>query len=68
MDPLAAVVDFHKQLQARGVELLVVPVPPKALVHPELLPALYGEDELAARTAERDVGGGVLAEGHPGVA
>lgn len=37
-DPLIAIVDFKKQLQARGVELLVVPIPPKALMHPEWLP------------------------------
>lgn len=40
VDPLAAIVDFKKQLQARGVELLVVPIPPKALVYPELLPGV----------------------------
>jgi alginate O-acetyltransferase complex protein AlgJ len=29
-DPLAAIVDFHRQLKERGIELLLVPVPPKA--------------------------------------
>jgi alginate O-acetyltransferase complex protein AlgJ len=29
-DPLPAIVDFHRQLAARGIALFVVPVPPKA--------------------------------------
>ena len=36
-DPTAAIVDFHRQLQAAGVELLVVPVPVKASLYPERL-------------------------------
>lgn len=36
-DPLAAIVDFHQQLQSRGIELVVVPVPVKATLHPERL-------------------------------
>src|SRR4051812_33938677 len=34
-DPLPAILDFQEQLKARGVELIVVPVPPKAAVYPE---------------------------------
>jgi len=34
-DPIPAIVDFQQQLKARGIELLVVPVPPKASVYPE---------------------------------
>ncbi len=34
-DPIPAIVDFQKQLKARGIDLLVVPVPPKAAVYPE---------------------------------
>jgi hypothetical protein len=34
-DPLPAILDFHQQLKARGIELLVVPVPPKAAIYPE---------------------------------
>lgn len=34
-DPLPAILDFQQQLKARGIELLVVPVPPKASVYPE---------------------------------
>jgi alginate O-acetyltransferase complex protein AlgJ len=39
-DPLPAILDFHQQLRATGVELWIVPVPPKALMNPERLGAL----------------------------
>lgn len=34
-DPLPAIVDFHEQLAAMGIELILLPVPPKALIYPE---------------------------------
>ncbi len=34
-DPLPAILDFQQQLRARGIELLMVPVPPKASIYPE---------------------------------
>lgn len=34
-DPLPAIVDFKQQLEHLGIELIVVPVPPKALVYPD---------------------------------
>jgi hypothetical protein len=34
-DPLPAILDFHQQLAKAGIELIFVPVPPKAIVHPE---------------------------------
>ncbi len=34
-DPLPAILDFHRQLKERGIELLLVPVPPKASIYPE---------------------------------
>lgn len=34
-DPVPAIVDFQQQLKARGIDLVVVPVPPKAAVYPE---------------------------------
>src|SRR4051812_38881039 len=40
-DPLPAILDFQQQLKARGIELLVVPVPPKASVYPEKIVAGY---------------------------
>lgn len=33
-DALAALLDFHRQLEARGIALVVVPVPPKTAVAP----------------------------------
>ncbi len=37
-EPLAAILDFHRQLQERGVELLFAPIPAKAAVYPDHLP------------------------------
>ncbi|HVW00792.1 MAG TPA: hypothetical protein VHB77_10640 [Planctomycetaceae bacterium] len=34
-DPLPAILDFHRQLKAAGIELLLVPVPAKAAIYPE---------------------------------
>lgn len=34
-DPLPSIVDFHRQLKAAGIELLLVPVPAKAEVYPD---------------------------------
>ena len=34
-DPLPAILDFKRQLDDLGVELLLVPVPPKAVIFPE---------------------------------
>lgn len=36
-DPLPAILDFKRQLDRRGVTLVLVPVPPKPSVHPEKL-------------------------------
>lgn len=36
-DPWPAVIDFHQQLQARGVDLLLVIIPTKAEIYPEKL-------------------------------
>jgi len=48
-DPIPAIVDFQKQLKARGIDLLVVPVPPKAAIYPEkILPGFSaGKDDAA---------------------
>jgi hypothetical protein len=40
-DPVPAILDFQQQLKARGIELLLVPVPPKAAVYPEKIVAGY---------------------------
>ena len=45
-DPIPAIVDFHDQLKRRGIDLLLLPVPPKATIYPEpILPDidLHGE-------------------------
>jgi alginate O-acetyltransferase complex protein AlgJ len=39
-DPLAAIVDFNDQLRKSGIELLIVPVPAKAVVYPEKISKL----------------------------
>ena len=36
-DPLTAILDFQRQLDKAGIELLFVPVPPKAVVYPDRL-------------------------------
>lgn len=36
-DPLPAILDFHRALEARGVALILVPVPPKAVIHADQL-------------------------------
>jgi hypothetical protein len=36
-DPLPAILDFHKQLSEVGVELVIVPVPPKSIIYPDKL-------------------------------
>lgn len=38
-DPLPAILDFKKQLDKAGIELLMVPVPPKSIVYPEKIVA-----------------------------
>lgn len=42
-DPLPAILDFKTQLDKAGVELLLVPVPAKAIIYPDML-----SDKLAA--------------------
>jgi alginate O-acetyltransferase complex protein AlgJ len=41
-DPLPAILDFHRQLKERGIELVLVPVPPKAATYPEKFSAAGG--------------------------
>ncbi len=37
-DPTPAILAFHRALASKGVTLLLVPVPPKALLYPEYVP------------------------------
>ena len=39
LDPMPAILEFHRQLKARGIELIVMPVPAKASIQAEGLPA-----------------------------
>ena len=46
-DPLPAMLDFNDQLNKAGVELIIVPVPPKAVIYPEMLPGFTNQAETA---------------------
>jgi len=49
-DPLPAILDFKKQLDALGIEFIFLPVPPKAVVYPDRLPGkLMSEGGAAPR-------------------
>ena len=53
-NPIPAIVDFQKQLKARGIDLLVVPVPPKAAIYPEkILPGFDVRAEDSAPVLHR---------------
>ena len=41
-DPRPAIVEFARQLDARGIALVVMPTPVKPAIHPEKLAAAYG--------------------------
>lgn len=45
-DPVKAIVEFRDQLAKRGVELIVLPAPPKSVIHPEMFSGRFtGVDE-----------------------
>jgi hypothetical protein len=48
-DPLAAIIDFNEQLKREGIELLLVPVPAKAAIYPEMLIAGVKSESPAVR-------------------
>jgi alginate O-acetyltransferase complex protein AlgJ len=48
-DPLPALVGFARDLEARGIELVVLPVPGKASIHPERLSRRAGTGAAALR-------------------
>lgn len=50
-DPVRAVIDFRDQLRKRGVELVVVPVPVKAAVHPEGLSSRFSDNPAVLQNA-----------------
>jgi len=43
-DPMPAILQFRDQLAERGIELLLMPVPVKAAIHPEQLSGRYAAD------------------------
>ena len=51
-DPLPVIIDFHQQLQKSGVELWLVPVPPKVTIYPEMLSEDF--EGLTPHTTRRD--------------
>ncbi|MBL9152784.1 MAG: hypothetical protein JNK37_09875 [Verrucomicrobiales bacterium] len=50
--PLDAIVRFNAQLESYGVELILVPIPVKPMIHPEQIGARSGEAPLQHRDAE----------------
>jgi alginate O-acetyltransferase complex protein AlgJ len=40
-DPRQAILDFHRQLAARGIRLILMPTPCKPMIHPEKFAAQY---------------------------
>ena len=50
-DPLPAILDFKKQLDAAGIDLILVPVPAKVFVYPE---AVMGGDPAGPAPARMD--------------
>jgi alginate O-acetyltransferase complex protein AlgJ len=53
-DPLPAILEFRDQLAERGIELLVVPVPVKAAIHPGLLSGRYAATGMAVHNPSHD--------------
>jgi alginate O-acetyltransferase complex protein AlgJ len=47
-DPRRAVLQFHRQLADRGIALVLMPVPDKATIHPEMFSDRYDGREAAA--------------------
>ena len=43
-DPRPAIRDFNRQLAARGIRLVIVPVPGKAMIHPEKFSRSYANE------------------------
>ena len=42
-DPRKAIIEFRDQLQARGIRLIIMPVPVKPMIEPEFLSRAYAE-------------------------
>jgi hypothetical protein len=53
-NPLPAILEFRDQLAARGIELLIVPVPVKASIHPGQLSRRYAAAGVAVHNPSHD--------------
>jgi len=53
-DPVAAIVDFHRRLRARGIHLVFVPIPVKPFIYPEEVWPGYPVSAGPAWNADRD--------------
>ena len=53
-NPLPAILEFRDQLAERGIELLIVPVPVKATIHPGLLSRRYAATGSAVHNPSHD--------------
>lgn len=49
-DPIPSMVEFHELLKAKGVDLIVVPVPAKASIYPDKLDARFAPGDPAPLT------------------
>lgn len=49
-DPLPSMVEFHELLRAKGIDLIVVPVPAKAAIYPDKLDARFAPGDPAPLT------------------
>ena len=74
-DPRPAILDFHRQLAARGIRLVLVPVPPKPALQPDKLSPRFapGAAPLANRSepawrAELERAGVIVADLAPALA
>ncbi len=45
-DPVPAIIDFNKQLAERGIDLLFVLIPPKALIYSDMLPESFSQNQV----------------------
>ena len=53
-DPLPAILEFRDQLAEFGIELLIVPVPVKASIHPGLLSRRFASTQVAVHNPSHD--------------
>jgi len=64
-DPLPAILDFKSQLDEAGIDLLVIPVPPKAAIYPDqLLSGFPAPPSTPAGLAEQDADFVKVLESH----